>query len=329
MESSAHLIKIRAAFITILISFIVLALKFWAYYLSGSTALFSDALETIINVVTAIVGLFVIRYVARPKDEDHPYGHGKAEYFSAAFEGGLILFAAVAIAIEAISSFLRPTELKDIFQGLMFTLIATVLNLAMALYLKKVGQERKSIALQASSAHIMSDVATTVGVFGGLLLVKWTGWVWMDAAMALAISVHLFFVSWKILRTSIAGLTDEIDSGSLKSFAEALEKHRRPGVIDVHQVRSIRSGSFHHIDAHIVIPKFWDIASAHLFLDQFEDHVVETYPYDAEIAFHIDPCQRKYCTRCELEKCPVREFPFSALKKIEMKDLVKGPSDEL
>ncbi len=329
MENTANQIKIRAALITIIASFVVLTLKTWAYYLSGSTALFSDALETVINVITAFVGLFVVRYVSQPKDADHPYGHGKAEYFSSAFEGGLILFAALTIAYESISTFLNPSALRDVDQGLFFTFLATVVNLTVGLYLKKVGKEKKSIALQASGEHVMSDVVTTVGVFAGLIIVRWTGWLWMDAAIAFAISVHLFFVSWKILRTSISGLTDEIDNESLHSFAEALERHRLAGVIDVHQVRSIRSGSFHHIDAHIVIPEFWDIASAHIFLDQFEDHVVETYPYDAEIAFHLDPCQKKFCSRCALEKCPVRAKPFKSLKKFEMNDLVKGPQYDL
>lgn len=319
--------KIKIAKINIAVSFVVLALKFAGYYVSGSTAIFGDALETLVNVLTAFTALTVIYFVAMPADENHPYGHGKLEFFSAAFEGGLVFFAGVSILIESVKAFKSNQPVVQIELGMVFIFIASLVNLFMALALRKVGEKQKSVTLVASSVHLMSDVYTTAGVMVGLLLVRFTHLMWIDSAISTIVALHLFVESYKIVRKSVSGLTDEIDQDSLHELALAIQKNVKPGIINIHNLRSIRSGNFHHIDAHLIIPEFWDVAKAHKVTHEFEKRVVEDYPYDGEFAFHLDPCGRKYCQACDVSDCPVRQSSFQKRFGFESNQMIKSVTD--
>ncbi|MBL7545258.1 MAG: cation transporter [Bdellovibrionaceae bacterium] len=319
--------RLRVAKLNIAVSFVVLALKYTGYYFSGSSAIYSDAVETLINVLTAFTALVVIHFVAMPADENHPYGHGKLEFFSAAFEGGLVFFAAVSILIEGVQAFKVNQPLVQIETGMVFIFIASLVNFFMSLALKRVGEKEKSVTLIASSAHLMSDVYTTAGVLVGLFLVKLTGLIWIDAVVSFLVAAHLLVESYKIVRRSVSGLTDEMDSESLQELSEAIKKNVKPGVINIHLLRAIRSGNFHHIDAHLIVPEFWDVAKAHRFTDDFEKKVVEDYPYDGEFAFHLDPCGRKYCSYCDIDNCPVRQTAFVKHFSFDSHDIIKSVNE--
>lgn len=316
---------VSAAWISLGISLVVLSLKFMAYQLTKSTAVFSDAVESIVNVVAAVIALFVMRVVARPADEEHPYGHGKLEYFSAAFEGGLVAFAAIAIGIEAVRAILHEKTLSQPDVGIFVMAGAAVINLLLGLYLRSAGKKYRSQALLASSVHVISDVWTTVGVLFGLALVFATGAYWIDPIIALGVALHLVYSGYKIVRENIGGLMDEVEPESLKNLAHAFQQNRQSWVIDIHQLRVIRSGKFHHIDAHLVVPEFWNVLKTHDSMVEFERQVVETYHFDGEIAFHIDPCERKYCDFCEMEACPVRAKEMVSFRKMTAETLVRGP----
>lgn len=322
MDIQALNLRRKAALISLLASFVVLGFKFSAYYVSRSVALYSDALETIVNIIAAGIALVVVNYAAKPKDSDHPYGHGKSEYFSATFEGGLIIFAAISIFIEGVKALYHPREITDIFSGLVLVGIATLINFLVSIYLKKIGRNYKSEALLASSVHIMSDVVTTLGVFVGLGLMILTGLGWIDGVITLVLSLHLFNEGFRIVRRSVAGLTDEIDNECLRLLADSLQKNRTTGIIDIHHLRTIRSGGFHHIDAHVVVPEFWDVFHAHEVTDGYEKKVVNDYPYDGEFAFHLDPCRKQYCSFCDVESCPIRLEPFSKLKTFSADEII-------
>lgn len=315
----------KAAWISLFASVVVLTLKGYAWTQTHSAAILSDALESIVNVVTALVALFVISYVSQPADEEHPYGHGKAEYFSAAFEGGLIFFAAIMIIFEGVRALVAGSAIHEIESGLFIVVIATVFNLALGFYLKRVGNKEKSETLLASGAHVLSDVKTTIGVVIALLVVKFFGWLWFDSLMAIAVALHLAYEGFTIVKKSIGGLIDETDQVSLGLLSTIFIKHRQPGIIDIHHLRAIRSGSFHHVDAHVVIPEFWDIAKAHEAMHEFENKVVSDYPYDGEIAFHIDPCNKQFCGKCDLQNCSIRAMAFEKIYSFEVKDMVRGP----
>lgn len=318
---------IRAAGISLIVSVLLLGAKLSAYFLTHSTAVLSDALESIVNVLAAIVALFVTKIVAEPADEEHPYGHGKLEYFSASFEGGLIAFAAIMIMVESVSAFFRGVSIKQMDVGAILMAATAVVNLILAVYLRRVAKQYKSETLLASSMHIFSDVWTTVAVIAGLLIVQLTGWVWLDSVTAFLVAFQLGLSGVKIVRRSAGALIDEREDDVLIGLAQAIEKTRSPGLIDVHQLRVIRSGRFHHVDAHLVVPEFWNVAQTHEAMIAFEKKIVAAYPHDGEIAFHIDPCERRYCEFCDLADCSIRQKPFTALKPITMKSLILGPGE--
>lgn len=317
--------RIKAAWLSLMTSLIVLAIKTLAYYQTQSAAILSDALETIVNVVAAIAALFIIRVVAEPADEEHPYGHGKLEFFSAAFEGGLIFSAALMIVFESGKVLMIGQVPHRLESGMILTAVAALFNLVLGIYLKKVGEKQKSQALKASSAHVLSDVYTTAGVFVGLGLVLLTGWSWLDPLFALLVGLNLAYEGYKIVRQSIGALIDETDHETLVELAQAFQKNKVTGIIDIHELKVIRSGKFHHVDAHLVLPENWDISYAHEFSDDFEGHVVKDYPFDGEIAFHLDPCRRSYCTVCDVQNCSIRKKEFISPKTFTASSLIGSP----
>lgn len=321
--------KKRAALISLIAGTAIMALKFFAYSVTHSSAVLSDATESIVNVLTASFALWIIRFASAPADSEHPYGHGKAESFSSIVEGGMILFAGVVIFIESIRVLINPTPLKSLDLGLVIVVFAALLNLALGLYLKKIGTRNHSQALIASGAHILSDVWTTVGVLIGLVLVLLTGLVWIDGAVALIIGASLAWTGFQIVRKSISVLLDEADPEVLSKLSKSMSEMRSPGVIDIHRVKIIRSGGFHHIDAHIVIPEFWTVSESHHFVGKFEGDIMKAYPIEAEVAFHVDPCDKKYCTQCDLGNCPIRQEQFKELKPMTVLQLTGGPTAEV
>jgi cation diffusion facilitator family transporter len=327
LSNSSDKIRNRTAWISAIASTLIFVLKLVAYKYTSSAAVLSDALESTVNVLAAIVALFVIRVASRPKDEDHPYGHGKAEFFSSTFEGGMIFFASLMIIGESIKSLIYHEPARQLEIGLALVGAATFLNLILGLYLKHNGKTHQSDALKASGEHVLSDVITTLGVMLGLSLVLATGWDWLDPVVAILVGLHLAYVGYGIVRESLGGLMDEVDPTTIENLANSLEKNRRPGIIDIHETRVIRSGRFHHVDAHVVVPEYWDVSKAHAETRDFEDAVVRDYNFDGEIAFHLDPCKKSYCSECNVENCPIRQAPFKALRPFSVKSLTEGPRE--
>ena len=303
----------NVALLSFVVSLFILGLKSYAYFMTGSTAVLSDAIESIVNVVAAGVALMVMRAVAAPADAEHPYGHGKLEYFSAAFEGGLIAFAGLMIGREAWISLMNKNQPQNLDLGILISSVAAFINLAMGFYLLRFGRKENSEALRASGHHLLTDVWSTVGVLVGLGLVRMTGFAWFDPVAALIIAVNISYSGYFIIRRAIGGLIDEAQPQVLSDLAKAFEKNRRPGVIDIHLVKIIRGGKFHHIDGHLVVPEFWQISEVHTMIGSFEKDVVSSYAFDGEINFHVDPCEKAYCSHCELSSCPIRKRPFISL----------------
>jgi len=248
----------RAAGLSLGISVVLLALKFWAYRLTNSQAVFSDAMETIVNVVAGALALVVIGIAQRPADENHPYGHGKVEFFSAAFEGGLIAFASIMICFEAGGALFRGGKVEQIGFGLGITVVAGIINAGLGFYLLRSGRRYLSETLEASGQHVLSDFWTSLGVVIGLVLVHLTGVTWFDPLLALVVGLFLGWTGIKLVRRSIGGLLDAEDRGILRSLAKIVEKVRPGEIIQIHHVRVMRNGRFHHIDAHascITVPR--------------------------------------------------------------------------
>lgn len=296
--------------VSFLVSSSLLLVKFFAYYLTNSQAILSDALESIVNVAAAMLALFIIHISTKPADRDHPYGHGKAEYFSSVFEGALISFAAIMIFTQSIDAIIRGREIMRIDAGLMLIIAAGIVNALLGFYLVRLGKRELSAALVASGRHVLSDFYTSVAVIVGLLLVRITGIQWLDPVSALVVGCILAWTGFHLVRDSVHALMDAEDVSLVTELGEHFSAARRPGIIRIHHTRVIRSGAYHHIDAHVVVPEFWNVTTAHAETNAFEAAVLERYSHAGEIHFHIDPCRRVYCHACDVAECPLRREEF-------------------
>ncbi|HWP65790.1 MAG TPA: cation diffusion facilitator family transporter [Candidatus Limnocylindria bacterium] len=303
-------VRLRAALASLGVGIVLLGGKYVGYVYTGSAAVLSDALESIINVVAAIFLLATVVFAGRPRDRDHPYGHGKIEYFSAVFEGGLISFAALLIAWYAVMDLLRGPAVRQVELGMLITLVCGLGNAALGWYLIRTGRREQSIGLVADGHHVLSDFWTSAGVVVGLLLVRVTGFVWLDPLTAIVVAVNLAVTGGRLVRNAAGGLLDEEDTRLLSELVRAFESRRDPGLIRIHSLRAIRAGRFTHVDAHLIVPEYWTVEQAHRMVDAFEQRVLDSCSVEGEIAFHTDPCARALCRLCEMPDCPVRQAPL-------------------
>lgn len=319
-------VRIRAGLLSLVVGTVLLGVKFLAYRATGSTAILSDAMESIVNVVAAVFAISGLVFAGRPADRNHPYGHGKIEFFTAAFEGGLIAFAALMIIYEATRALFAGVEVAQLDFGLLLTAIAGAANLALGGYLTRIGRQYQSLTLLADGKHVLADFWTSLGVIIGLALVRLTGLQWLDPAVAIVIGFNLAWTGLKLVRYAAGGLLDEEDSGLLRKLLAAMNAHAVPGIIRVHQLRAIRSGRFSHVDAHLVVPEFWSVKGAHDAAKAFEEHVIGAGDVDGEILFHIDPCRQAYCAQCDLPDCPIRVEAFRGRPSLTIEEAVQSES---
>jgi len=304
--------RIRLALLSIVAGSGLLALKYLSYVLSGSVALKSDAIESIVNVVAAVFALGAVVFAGKPADKEHPYGHGKIEHFSAAFEGGLISLAAVFILLEAAKGLIYGVELKDIGKGLAVNLFAGALNGLLGWYMLQQGRKTRSKALEADGHHILSDFWTTVGIGMGLIAVKLTGIHWLDPLMAGVVGLLLARTGFRLVKESSQALLDMEDPEVLGKVLVAMNRVRPWDIIAVHEMRTFRSGRYTHVDVHMVVPEFYPVRQAHDLCEDFGKRALVDGNIEGEVHTHVDPCGRLYCDRCPAECCTIRRTPKTA-----------------
>jgi cation diffusion facilitator family transporter len=296
----------RAISASVIVGVILLGVKFLAAHWTGSAAILSDALESIINVVASLFALYSIQLSAQPPDRTHPYGHGKIEPFSAGFEGALIILAALAIMWRAIPAFFVSSPLVQLDLGIVLILATALINAALGLFLIQSGKRTRSLALTADGKHLLTDVYTSVGVVVGLVLVWTTGWLVLDAITAIAVALNILVSGFHLVRQSISHLMDEADETVLRSIVDSLQHIRRPEWIDLHHLRSWRSGTRHHVDFHLTLPRYWNLEQSHAAETAVEEWLVEHLGGQGEVLIHIDPCTSHHCAFCQMPDCPVR-----------------------
>lgn len=289
--------------LSLLVGALLMVLKFYAYRLTQSTAVLSDALESIINVAASTFAMGSILLAARPPDENHPYGHGKIEFFSAGFEGALIIVAAIGIFKTGIPRLFAPVPLEHINFGLILLLGASFINLLMGFSLIRIGKQTRSITLIADGKHLMTDVYTSVGVVVGLILVKLTGWLWLDGLIACIVGLNILFTGFTLVRHSFEGLMDAADRRVLVSLAECLIENRKANWVDIHQLRAWKSGDHTHIDMHLVLPRDCSLEQAHGEAKEVENIVIEHFKGSASALIHMDPCIGDDCPTCRQFNC--------------------------
>lgn len=278
----------RYAWLSIATALATIVLKGVAWWLTGSVGLLSDALESFVNLAGALMALAMLSLAAMPADEDHAHGHGKAEYFSSAFEGFLILIAAVSIGYAAIGRLLHPQGLEDVGIGLAVSAIASVINLVTARILMGVGRQHNSITLEADAQHLMTDVWTSVGVIIGVGLVWATGWLWLDPAIAILVAVNIVWTGWQLLRRSAAGLMDvSVPEETRLAIEAVLDRYRGEG-LEFHALRTRQAGARAFATIHVLVPGEWTVQKGHDHSERIEADLRAVVPH-VHVTTHLEP----------------------------------------
>jgi cation diffusion facilitator family transporter len=292
------------------ISVLLLIAKFVAYYLTNSVAILTDALESIVNVAAGFIGLYSLYVSAMPRDINHPYGHGKAEFISAAVEGTLITSAGAIIIYKAIRSFITPVELQRLDYGIYLVAATAVINYVIGYITVRKGKKNNSLALVASGKHLQSDSYSTFGIIAGLVLIFITGYKWIDPVVAIIFGVIIIYTGYKILRKSIAGIMDEADVELLKKIVDVLNKNKRENWVDLHNLRVIKYGAVLHFDCHLTVPWYLSVKEAHEEVDALSSLVRKEFGESVELFVHVDGCLPFSCKVCNNQNCNVRKHNF-------------------
>jgi cation diffusion facilitator family transporter len=281
---------LRFAILSVLAALVTIGLKAGAYLLTGSVGLLSDALESFVNLIAALVALLALSVAARPADDEHAYGHTKAEYFSSGFEGALIVIAAATIVVAAVGRLIAPRPIEAPGLGLTITGIASVINLVVALVLQRAGRRHESITLEADGQHLMADVWTSLGVIIGVGAAALTGWLWLDAMVAIAVAINVLRSGVRLLRRSMLGLLDtSLPDETLATITSILESHGKAGV-RYHALRTRQAGARRFISCHILVPGHWTVQRGHDLLEQIEERIREAVPRSV-VDTHLEPIE--------------------------------------
>ena len=288
MESKQPVPLTRYAWLSIGAAIFTILLKLAAYFLTNSVGLLSDALESLVNLATAIIALIALRVATRPADEEFSYGYSKIEYFSSGFEGGMILLAAGAIAASAIPRLINPKPIDQVALGLGISVFASLINLAVAQILRRVGKQRNSITLVADSQHLMTDVITTAGVLVGVTLVAITGWERLDPIVALLVAGNILWTGFKLLRHAVRGLMDvSLPEPDVMEIREITDNYASLGV-QFHALRTRSAAARGFVSMHVLVPGDWSVQTAHHLAEQLEGEIRQNIP-NISVFIHVEP----------------------------------------
>jgi cation diffusion facilitator family transporter len=309
-EQNLRLQKIITA-----VAVVLFIIKIIAWYLTNSVAILTDALESIVNIIAGLIGIYSLYVSAKPKDMDHPYGHGKAEFISAAAEGTLITAAGFIIIYEAVNNLLRPHTLQKLDYGIILVAATAAVNYFVGVFCIRTGRKNNSLPLIASGKHLQSDTWSTVGIITGLVVILFTKIVWMDSAVAIVFAFIIIYTGYKIVRTSVAGIMDEADEALLKKMVAMLNINRKENWVDLHNLRIIKYGATIHLDCHLTVPWYLNVHEAHAEIDALSALVKKEYGESVELFVHSDGCLDFSCGICLKQNCTVRKQIFK--NKIE------------
>lgn len=308
-QSRTNPIQMQQILVTV--SVVLFVIKILAWIMTGSVSILTDALESTVNVVAGFIGLYSIILSSKPKDKEHPYGHGKVEFLSSAIEGILISIAGIIIIYEAINNLWHPHELKKLDYGLILIAITAAVNYLVGHICVKKGRIENSPILVASGSHLKSDTYSTIGLLVGIVLMMITKYVWIDSVAAMVFALIILFTGYKIIRMAVSGIMDESDAELIDEIVALLNRERQVDWIDVHNMRVINYAGFYHIDCHLTVPYFINVNEAHEILDSLTAMFKVHFDDKVEFFIHIDGCiPELQCGICNQLNCRVRQLPF-------------------
>jgi cation diffusion facilitator family transporter len=292
------------------LSVILFIAKLWAWYLTHSVAILTDALESIVNVIAGFIVLYSLYVADKPRDMDHPYGHGKAEFISAAVEGTLVLSAGLLIIYNAVRNIIYPVPISDLDIGIYLVAGTAVVNWLLGALSLRQGKKNNSLALIASGKHLQTDTYSTIAIILGLLLISYTNYFWIDGVVAICFGLFIIYTGYKIVRSSLAGIMDEADLILLTKMVSILGVNKRENWVDLHNLRVIKYGNVLHVDCHLTVPWYLNVHQAHSEIDELAKLIRGNFGESLELFVHSDGCLYFQCHICNKTDCPVRQHAF-------------------
>ena len=316
-------LKFKVQRIIAISSFLIFIGKLTAYLLTNSVGILTDALESTVNVVTGFITLYAVYISIKPKDENHPFGHGKAEFLSASIEGFLIIIAGLIIIFEAVKRLFAPAEVSQLDIGIIIVAVAGLLNYLIGWYSIKIGKKNNSIALISGGKHLHSDTYSSIGLVIGLILLYYTKLAWLDSFIALVFGTIIIVTGLKILKETTSNLMDEADFKLIEQFGNIIDNNRSNEWIDVHNFKLVKYGNVFHINCDLVLPWNLNLSDAHEQGEKLRNLLVSNFPEDIVFNLHTDECFKKYCKNCKKEDCMLRTENFETQLRFDIKRFTK------
>ncbi|WP_342645645.1 cation diffusion facilitator family transporter [Mucilaginibacter sp. CSA2-8R] len=295
--------------VALIVSVVLMLAKFSAYFITSSNFVLTDAAESIVNVVASAFAFFSIYIASQPRDENHPYGHGKVEFFSVFLEGALISIAGIGILFKSVYGLFYPQEIHELLIGALIIGITGAINGALGYYMIHKGKQLKSITLDADGRHLLTDMVTSGGLVLGLLLIYFTGFAWLDSVLSITVGLYICYSGYKLIRKSVAGLMDETDFAVVEEIISVLNTERKPEWIDIHNLRAQKYGHELHLDCHMTLPNYFDLNRVHQEVVLVDKLINEKAGVFTELFIHTDPCLPQCCHYCSMPNCPIRSEP--------------------
>ncbi|MFC5284948.1 cation diffusion facilitator family transporter [Pedobacter alpinus] len=316
--------KLKIILASLLISIVLMLLKFLAYFITHSNAILTDAAESIVNVLASGFAFYSVYLAAMPKDKNHPYGHGKIEFFSAFVEGTLIIIAGLVIIIKSVFNLIYPQNIVQILDGTLIIGFTGLVNGLLGWYLIAKSKTLNSITIQADGKHLITDAISSFGLVLGLILIYFTNLNYLDSVISIALGFFIIYNGYRLTRKSVGGLMDESDLKALTGLVSYLNQNRQPSWIDIHNLRMQHYGADIHIDCHVTLPYYFDLNRVHQEVSNIDDLISKNINDQTEFFIHADPCLPKCCHYCSLENCNVRQEPQTKIITWRLDNVTKN-----
>ncbi|MGN6533432.1 MAG: cation diffusion facilitator family transporter [Ginsengibacter sp.] len=321
--------NLRLQRMVILVAIILFIVKIIAWFLTNSLAILTDALESIVNIVAGFLGLYSLNLAAKPRDADHPYGHGKVEFLSAGVEGSMVIIAGFFIIYKSVQSFFYPHEIAKLDFGIIMIAITAIVNFIFGKICIVTGKKNRSLQLIAGGKHLVTDTYSTSAILIGLLVIYFTGYVFIDSLIACGVAIVIIYTGYKIVRVSIAGIMDEADEKLLKDIVLLLNKNRKENWIDLHNMRIIKYGSTLHCDCHLTVPWYLNVNEAHAEVEALGALIKNEFGKAVELFVHSDGCCDFSCKICAKQNCMVRQHDFEKRITWTMENISKDSKHDI